>query len=149
MHCQVCLAESPSLLDMRGQFFIFNDQRMDLLSCFDYCKQNKIDNKQNAKICESCKPNLITEYISSKLVKSDDSITEQSIIKKVAIKEEPEQNFSSACVFKNETIVPKAEIKTESVLYQIIFPQHELKEEPELQISDEGVESDQDITGTG
>jgi hypothetical protein len=145
MHCQICLSsESPTLLDMRSHFFTFNDQRLDLLSCFNYCKQIKIDNEQNPKICASCQPKLIMEYLSI-LVKSEGSTTEKSISPLAEIKEEPELNLDSDCILQNDATIicdaqePKVEVNIQSVEYQIIFPVHEVKEEPELQLDGDGV----------
>jgi hypothetical protein len=118
---------------MRAQFFIFNDQRMDLLSCFNYCNQIKIDNEQDAKICESCQSKLEMEYIS-KFVKCETVITgEEFIISTAEIQEDQELSLDSECNSQND-----AEIKTETVTYQIIFPEQVIKEEPDLQIEEDG-----------
>jgi hypothetical protein len=119
---------------MRGNFFTFNNQRLDLLSCFNYCKQIKIDNEQNAKICARCQPKLIIEYLSI-LVKSEASSAEKSISPLAEIKEEPELNLDSDCILQNDATIicdaqePKAEVNTDSAEYQTIFPVHEVKDE--------------------
>jgi hypothetical protein len=139
----MCLS-SETLVDMRNQFFRFKNQRIDLVSCFNYCNQIKIDNEQDAKICESCQPKLEMEY-DSKFLKKEASITEPSIIPIAQIKEEQELDFIGiqndttmtydSEVMANEIVVSKAGIKTEAVTYQISFPVHGVKEEPELQIN--------------
>jgi hypothetical protein len=128
---------------MRAQIFIFNDQRMDLLSCFNYCNQIKIDNEQDAKICESCQPKLEMEYIS-KFVKCETVISgEEFIISTAEIQEDQELSLDSECNSQNEATLKcnEAEIKTETVTYQIIFPEQVIKEEPDLQIDEDGVGS--------
>jgi hypothetical protein len=124
MFCQNCLSPESSLVDMRTSFFIFNDQQIDYIKCFTYCKSIKIEDEQVAKICSICMRQLETEYA----LKCNES----------AIKEEPYNHPTS-----NDADPAKLEVKIDvttdaTASYQIVFLESEIKDEPELIIEDEG-----------
>jgi hypothetical protein len=63
MFCQICLSTNPSsLVGIRGKYFEFNHQQIDYLDCFTYCKQIKIKDELNAKLCTDCMLKLKVEY---------------------------------------------------------------------------------------
>jgi hypothetical protein len=136
MHCQNCLSPESlsSLADMRTTFFKFNNQLIDYMSCFTSCKNIKIEDEQNAKICSNCMLLLKEEYtlrhlkLDRPIMKVEPDISENY---------PTDNNDSVKLEMKIDETNVEAEKET-NVLYQIVFLGPEVKDEPELIIEDEG-----------
>jgi hypothetical protein len=133
MHCQNCSSPeslSPSLANMRTTFFKFNNQLIDYMSCFTSCKNIKIEDEKNAKICSKCILELKAEYTLNQL-KLDRPI----------MKVEPDISENYPTNINNGVDAVKLDIKAEketNVQYQIVFLEPKIKHEPDLIIEDEG-----------
>jgi hypothetical protein len=112
MSCLNCSSsESSTLVDLRG---MSDEQPQDFTNYFKQCKQIKIEDAENAKICVDCVQQL----------KSADHTGER---------EKQEFNFDINCIIKTE----QDQIKSETTPYQIIWPRPEIKTEPELHIEED------------
>jgi hypothetical protein len=139
MNCQNCSSPESlsSLADMRTTFFKFKNQLIDYMSCFTSCKNIKIEDEKNAKICSNCMLQLKAEY-TLKQLKLDRPV----------MKVEPNipENYltninNGVDSVKLEMRIDEANVEAEketNVQYQIVFLEPEIKHEPELIIEDEG-----------
>jgi hypothetical protein len=139
MHCQNCSSPESlsSLADMRTTFFKFNNQLIDFMSCFTSCKNIKIEDEKNAKICSKCMLQLKGEYTLKQLkldrpvMKVEPNISENYLT-----------NINNGVdSVKLEMRIDEANVEAEketNVQYQIVFLEPEIKHEPELIIEDEG-----------
>jgi hypothetical protein len=115
---------------MQTTFFKFNNQLIDYVSCFTSCKNIKIEDEQNAKICSNCMLQLKGEY-TLKQLKLDRPV----------MKTEPDisENYPTN---NNDSVKLEMKIDETNVVaekeYQIVFLEPEIKDEPELIIEDEG-----------
>jgi hypothetical protein len=100
------------------------------MSCFTSCKNIKIEDEKNAKICSNCMIELKTEYT-----------LKQSKFDRPVMKVEPDisENYPTN---NNDSIKLEMKIDETNVVaekeYQIVFLEPEIKDEPELIIEDEG-----------
>jgi pyruvate kinase len=103
------------------------------MSCFTSCKNIKIEDEQNAKICSKCTLELKAEYTLNQL-KLDRPI----------MKVEPDISKNYPTNIKNGVDPVKLEMKIDeaeketNVQYQIVFLEPKIKHEPDLIIEDEG-----------
>jgi hypothetical protein len=100
------------------------------MSCFTSCKNIKIEDEQNAKICSNCMLQLKGEYTLNQL-KLDRPI----------MKVEPDISENYPTNINNGVDAVKLDIKAEketNVQYQIVFLEPKIKHEPDLIIEDEG-----------
>jgi hypothetical protein len=122
MQCQNCSSPESlsSLADMRTTFFKFNNQLIDYMSCFTSCKNIKIEDEKNAKICSNCMLQLKAEY-TLKQLKLDGPVR----------KTEPDISENYPTNINNGVDPVKLEIKTDetnveaeketNVQYQIVL----------------------------
>jgi hypothetical protein len=142
MFCQYCLSSTPYLMvDMSSTYYEQNELKISYLECFTQCKQIKVEDEQNAKICTICLPILSEEY-ASVLKKNDQYKTKLTTV----IKQEPETeaNYEITIINTEENLcVPKQEESSiETRTEQVIFCVSEVKHEPELLIEDDEVIND-------
>jgi hypothetical protein len=100
------------------------------MSYFTSCKNIKIEDEQNAKICSNCMLQLKAEYTLAQLK-----------LDRPVMKTEPDISENYPTNINNGVDSVKLEIKAEketNVQYQIVFLEPEIKHEPELIIEDEG-----------
>jgi hypothetical protein len=135
MHCQNCSSPESlsSLADMRTTFFKFNNQLIDYMSCFTSCKNIKVQDEQNAKICSNCMLQLKAEYTLTHLK-----------LDRPVMKVEPDISENYPTNINNVVDPIKFEIKIDETNvvaekeYQIVFLEPEIKHEPELIIEGDG-----------
>jgi hypothetical protein len=136
MYCQNCSSPESlsSLANMRTTFFIFNNQLIDYMSCFTSCKNIKIEDEQNAKICSNCMLQLKAEYTLTHL-KLDRPVRKTE----PDISENYPTNINDPVKLEMKLDGTNVEAQKETnVPYQIVFLEPEIKDEPELIIEDEG-----------
>jgi hypothetical protein len=142
MFCQYCLSSEPApLVGMQSNYLVQNGLQISYLDCFKQCKHIKIEDEHTAKICTSCIPMLNEDY-TLKLWKDEFG---------TSIKEEPGLNFNSWCIpatsdapeDKYDTTEPRLRIEESGIKAKstieanlIVFPVAQIKEEAELQISE-------------
>jgi hypothetical protein len=107
------------------------------MSCFTSCKNIKIEDEKNAKICPKCMLELKAEYTLTRL-KLDRPVmkTEPDISENI-----PTNINNGADPVKLEMKIDETNVEAEretNVQYQIVFLEPEIKDEPELTIEDEG-----------
>jgi hypothetical protein len=104
------------------------------MSCFTSCKNIKIEDEKNAKICSNCMLQLKAEYtlrhlkLDRPVMKVEPDISENY---------PTDNNDSVKLEMKIDETYVEAENET-NVQYQIVFLGPEIKDEPELIIEDEG-----------
>jgi hypothetical protein len=118
---------------MRTTFFKFNNQLIDYMSCFTSCKNIKIEDEQNAKICSKCMLQLKAEYILNQL-KLDRPVMK---VEPDILENHPTNINDGVDAVKLEMKIDETNVEAEKE-YQIVFLEPEIKDEPELIIEDEG-----------
>jgi hypothetical protein len=104
------------------------------MSCFTSCKNIKIEDEQNAKICSNCMLQLKAEYtlrhlkLDRPVMKVEPDISENY---------PTDNNDSVKLEMKIDQTNVEAEKET-NVPCKIVFLEPEIKHEPELIIEDEG-----------